>query len=100
MKNERTQDKVTCWRMAILAVVAIACSQLALAGHQFEHDLGNAADACALCAGLQDLDAPPAASSSLSSRPTVTPAIGLRKSDPPDSNVYAPYFVRGPPRRL
>ena len=44
------------WRIALLALLSIAASQLVPAGHQFAHDEIVVAENCAVCIQLEQLD--------------------------------------------
>lgn len=90
----RTSD----FRRLTLAVVAVFCAQVALAGHAFQHDDAGAADICGICAHLAELDAPPPAISldldavgEVEWR--VSASFGRVCSDGP-----SPFDARAPPR--
>ena len=55
----RIQLNIKRWRVALLALLSIAASQLVLAGHQFAHDETIVAENCAVCLQLEQLDSPP-----------------------------------------
>ena len=42
----------------MLCMLAFGFAQLAIAGHQFQHDAGPATDVCAVCLQLDHLDVP------------------------------------------
>lgn len=60
------QRSINGWRIALLALLSIAASQLVLAGHQFAHDETLVAESCAVCIQLEQLDVPVAAGKSAS----------------------------------
>lgn len=46
------------WRLALLVLLCAAVSQVALAGHQFQHDDILSSESCTLCVQVEQLDAP------------------------------------------
>ncbi len=56
MTSESNISRLRTWRIALAAVLAFAGSQLALAGHQFEHDLGSLDESCVVCIQIEQFD--------------------------------------------
>lgn len=97
MSNEPSNRTARSWRIALAAIVAFACSQLVLAGHQFEHEAGGIEEVCVACLQLDQFDTPPvnAAGSAIAApcadRPKVLPEALAESGDP------VPYSTRAPP---
>ena len=98
MSFQTNRSVVRSWRIALLAGLVFACSQLVFAGHQFEHDTHVVEEACAACLQVQQLDdtapggagtepAPPSAELIL----PPSPAVFEQRKNP------APYSTRAPP---
>ena len=97
MNSESNIGRLRTWRIALAAMLAIAGSQLAFAGHQFEHDLDSTDDVCAVCLQIERLDLPPCAVAAALlpapefESPQVAPAtLGV-------SAAVSPYSTRAPP---
>ncbi len=58
MDRTQIQNNIKRWRIALLALLSIAASQLVLAGHQFAHDETVVAENCAVCIQLEQLESP------------------------------------------
>ena len=56
MNSESNISRLRTWRIALAAVLAFAGSQLALASHQFEHDLGSLDESCVVCIQIEQFD--------------------------------------------
>jgi len=98
MRPEPRQGRVRSWRLALLALLAVACSQLALAEHQFEHDAGVAGDVCAVCLQLEQFDIPHAAPLSGITADTPVSLDTTRNPAHVTPAAAAPYASRAPPR--
>ena len=97
MNYEASNLTVRSWRIALAAVVAVACSQLAFAGHQFEHDAFGIDEVCAACLQLEQFENP---TFSESSAAAVAPAAELALVQTVarvESAEPAPYSSRAPP---
>lgn len=86
------------WRLALLALLAIAWSQLAIAEHQFEHDAGVAGDVCAVCLQIEQLDVPHAIVPAVDVGDAPETAVAGRNSIPVVRAAVTPYASRAPPR--
>jgi len=80
-QQESGTDMTGDWRLVWLAVFVVAWTQVAIAGHQFEHTASTVADTCEICAQLERAGGAPApalADAGLYSAPAVVaiPAIG------------------------
>lgn len=96
MKEIGLQDAHLRWRIALLALVLLAGSQLTIAEHQFSHD-DLVTDACGVCLKLDQLDeAVPAAGGA----PIIAVAdrsTPCRPSRRPCDRAAHPYQSRAPP---
>ena len=98
MSFQTNRSVVRSWRIALLAGLVFACSQLVFAGHQFEHDSHASEEVCAACLQVQQLDdvapggdcapLPAPAAEHVQFRPT---AVVEHRDD------AAPYSTRAPP---
>lgn len=85
------------WQLVWLALLVVAWTQVAIAGHQFEHSGTAAADTCEICVQLDRSDGallPDAApaSPSATQHPTTVPATKYRPIA-----AAAGYWSRAPP---
>ena len=97
MNGESNISKLRTWRIALAAVLAFAGSQLALAGHQFEHDLGSLDESCVVCIQIEQFDQATSAVPA-SSMPVLLPVVTS-----PDTELLVAtasrtrYSTRAPP---
>ncbi len=97
MHSESTISKLRTWRIALAALFAIAGSQLAFAGHQFEHDFDSIDDVCAVCLQIERWDQPPCnISAALLPAPVFEPPQ-VAPAAPGVSFAASPYSTRAPP---
>jgi len=86
------------WRAALASLLLLAASQLAIAGHQFQHDADAVGERCGICQQIGELgqliavDAPSVFDASI---PVPLPTAGLCTEG---TACPAPYLARAPPR--
>ena len=97
MNSESNISKLRTWRIALAALLAIAGSQLAFAGHQFEHDLDSIEDACVVCVQIERLDQPPCDIPAASLPAPVFETPQVAPATPGVSAAVSPYSTRAPP---
>ncbi|MDX1481509.1 MAG: hypothetical protein R3315_07540 [Woeseiaceae bacterium] len=93
------RQQATDFRRLALAVFAVFCAQLALAGHQFQHDEAGAADICGLCVQVSEFDAPPVALTLDADSTLKTGPIRGTRSIGVFSRCPAAFEPRAPPAR-
>lgn len=97
MNSESNISKLRTWRIALAALLAIAGSQLAFAGHLFEHDLDSIDDVCAVCLQIERFDQPPPDISAALLPGAAFESPRAAPATPGISAAVSPYFTRAPP---
>lgn len=85
------------WRIVLLALLCVAGSQLAIAGHQFQHDELLVSDSCAVCVQLEQLDGPTPDVERAPAAPTTTTSACQSGTFVPTMSSFAHYYGRAPP---
>lgn len=98
VKRRNTRTGMTGnWQLMWLAVFIVAWTQVAVAGHQFEHSATTVADTCETCAQLERAGGalvPALADAGLFSVPAV---VAVPATGSPSITAAAAYSPRAPP---
>lgn len=97
MSFEASNLTVRSWRIALAAVLALACSQLVFAGHQHQHDADGIDEVCATCLQLEQFDHPPIARAMVSLPEAAVMRVQTLRSSLTTLGDPTPYSSRAPP---
>ena len=97
MSHEGQKPTVRSRRIALAALLALACSQLVFAGHQYQHEADSIDDVCAACLQLEQFDNPTFSDSSAAAVAPAAELALLQTVARVESAEPAPYSSRAPP---
>ena len=97
MDRTQIQTSIKHWRIALLALLGIAASQLVLAGHQLAHDETVVAENCTVCIQLEQLDSPTVGAGSASSMAIAKPVLPVFTDRVVADDIICRYSSRAPP---
>ena len=85
-------------RLVLLSLLCVAGSQLAVAGHQFQHDELVVSDSCAACVQLEQLDGPLSDLDAAPPLPSACAGVFQVVDVTPAAAPFTHYLGRAPPR--
>ena len=97
MSHEGQKPAVRSRRIALAALLALACSQLVFAGHHFEHDASGVDEVCAACLQLEQFDNPSFVAAKPAAAAQTVELAKARLTALVELTESAPYSTRAPP---